>query len=222
MRKARRPFVFITCHELKEMLGRTAWDERELLEGIEEVPADSIHYHTLSYFLRSKYLASPYPNDFATWAAIQVRDRVLGERLAVVDPFDYEDIELLRSELVTIIDDHLSSLPTVPRVVYGEPFHFMRSVIIEIPTGIEVHTLREFRDGVQAVDLGAIYYHFFGVVRRRNHLHADPGVWLEEELGLSDLAERIRRLNPYVSSLDGFRTRLLALLDRVLEEEGDA
>ncbi|MDR7433751.1 MAG: DUF5752 family protein [Armatimonadota bacterium] len=222
MRRAGRPFLFITCHELKEMLGRTAWDERELLDGIEEVPADSLYYHTLSYFLRSKYLASPYPNDFATWAAIQVRDRVLGERLAVVDPFDYEDIESLRSELITIIDDHLASLPTIPRVVYGEPFHFMRSTIIEIPTGIEARSLREFRDGVQAVDLGAIFYHFFGVVRRKNSRHVDPIVWLEEELDLPDLAGRIRRMNPYVSSLVGFRTRLLAVLDHVLEEVGDA
>src|SRR2546430_17396746 len=124
-----QPFEFVGCLELREMLGRAAWDERELLAGIEDVPAGSISYHTRSYFLRSRYLAAPYPNDFATWAAIQVRDRVLGERLAVVDLFDFADVEQLRGELVGIIDHHLTTLRSEERRVGKEcrsrwsPYH---------------------------------------------------------------------------------------------------
>src|SRR2546428_12913019 len=92
-----QPFEFLACLVLREMLGRAAWDERELLAGIEDAPADSLYYHTRSYFLRSHYLSAPYPNDFATWAAIQVRDRVLGERLAGVDPVVFRDNEPLRA-----------------------------------------------------------------------------------------------------------------------------
>jgi hypothetical protein len=213
-----RPFEFIECVELREMLGRAAWDERELLAGIEEVPADSIVYHTHSYFLRSRYLAAPYPNDFATWAAIQVRDRVLGERLAVVDPFDYADVEQLRAELVTIVDAHLAGLQTVPRVDYGEPFHFMRSTLVEVPTGMRAATLQQFRDLVARVDASAIYYHFYETVRRR--ADADPLTWLEGELGLPQVAARLRRLNRYMSSLDGVRSRVLAICDAALEAPG--
>jgi len=206
-------FEFVECLELREMLGRAAWDERELLAGIEDVPSDSLRYHTRSYFLRSRYLPAPYPNDFATWAAIQVRDRVLGERLAVVDPYDFSDIELLRAELSTIVDSHLASLPAVPRVDYGEPFHFMRSVLIEVPTGVATGTLQEFRDGLARVDASAIYYHFYESGRRRPA--ADPLTWLEE-LNLPDVAARVRRLNPYMSSLDGTRAQLLAICDDAL------
>jgi hypothetical protein len=85
-RRAEHPFVFVGCWELREMLGRSARDERQLLEAIEEVPLDSIYYHTHSFMLRHKYIAGPYPNDFATWAAIQVRDRVLGEKLGILSP----------------------------------------------------------------------------------------------------------------------------------------
>jgi len=217
---AARPFEFVDCLELRQMLGRTAWDERELLTGIEEVPGDSIFYHTHSSFLRSRYLAAPYANDFATWAAIQVRDRVLGERLAVVDPFDYGDVEQLRAELITIIDDHLAELQTVPRIVYGEPFHFMRSTIIAIPTGITVRTLREFRDTLARIDLSAIYYHFYQSGARRERW--EPVRWVAEELGETDLGEQMRRVNPYISSLDGLRARMVGLCDRVLQERGDA
>lgn len=208
-----QPFEFVGCLELREMLGRAAWDERELLVGIEDIPAGSITYHTRSYFLRSRYLAAPYPNDFATWAAIQVRDRVLGERLAVIDPFDFANVEQLRAELISIIDHHLTTLQTVPRVDYGEPFHFMRSALIEVPTGIAARNLREFRDALERVDPSAIFFHFYESGHRPG---ADPLAWLETELGLADLAGRLRRLNPYVSSLAGMRAQLLTACDAVM------
>jgi hypothetical protein len=214
LREAGRPFEFTACLELREMLGRSAWDERELLTGIEDVPQESIFYHTHSSFLRSRYLAAPYPNDFATWAAIQVRDRVLGERLAAVDPFDYSDLEALRAELITIVDDHLGDLQTVPRIVYGEPFHFMRSAIIEVPSGVSARTLEEFRDGLRRVDVSAIYFHFFEPRGRADP--AAPAEWLEDELGEEALAAQVRRLNPYISSLDGLRERLVAMCDQRL------
>lgn len=213
IRRASTPFEFTACLELREMLGRTAWDERELLAGIEEVPADSIYYHTHSSFLRSRYLVTPYPNDFATWAAVQVRDRVLGERLAVVDPFEFDDIERLRTDLVAIIDDHLDALESVPRIVYGEPFHFMRSTIIEVPTGLRAHTLEEFADGLRRVDPSVIYYHIFEPVTHAGRV-TDPAQWLEHDLKMPALAAQVRRLNPYVSSLDGLRDRLIRLAER--------
>lgn len=217
---AARPFEFVDCLELREMLGRSAWDERELLTGIEEIPADSIFYHTHSAFLRSRYLAAPYANDFATWAAIQVRDRVLGERLAVIDPFDYEDVEPLRAELITIIDDHLGGLQTVPRIVYGEPFYFMRSRLIAVPTGVRASTLQEFRNALAGVDLSAIFYHFFRAEARRGRWETVG--WLADELGETELAGRIRRINPYISGLDGLRTRLLAVIDDTLRQRSHA
>ena len=157
--EAKHPFQFMACWELREMLGRRAADVQELLDGLEEVPLDSIYFHTHSYFLRHPYIAGPYPNDFANWAAIQLRDRVLGERLAVIDPFEVGDVEALRNELVTILDDHLSHVGSVPRVVYGELFFFMQSRILAVPAGIKARTLTEFREGLERVDSSAVYFH---------------------------------------------------------------
>jgi hypothetical protein len=207
------PFEFMQCWELRKMLGRSAWDVRELLAGIEDAPAESLIYHTRSYFLRSRHLAAPYPNDFATWVATQVRDRVLGERLAAVDPFALTGVESLREELMSVIDRHLSSLQTVPRADSGEPFHFMRSTLVEIPTGIRVATLREFRDAVGRVDAGAIYYHFYESSRRGNE--ADPLAWLQR-VGQSEVAARLHHLHLSVNTLDGLRAQVLAICDTVL------
>jgi hypothetical protein len=216
---AEYPFSFVGCWELREMLGRSARDEQQLLEALEEIPLDSIYYHTHSFFLRHKYIAGPYPNDFATWAAIQVRDRVLGEKLGVLDPYDFENLESLRAEIVTIIEEHLSELQIIPRAIYGEPFHFMQSRIVEAPTGLKARTLTEFREILANVDISVIYYHTFEAVLRLGRRNGDFALWIEGQLGLPELARKISKLDPYMTSLETIRGRMVKLCDEVLEKE---
>ena len=216
---AEHPFSFVGCWELREMLGRSARDEQQLLEALEEIPLDSIYYHTHSFFLRHKYIAGPYPNDFATWAAIQVRDRVLGEKLGVLDPYDFENLEFLRAEIVTIIEEHLSELQIIPRAIYGEPFHFMQSRIVEAPTGLKARTLTEFREILANVDISVIYYHTFEAVLRLGKRNGDFALWIEGQLGLPELAQKISKLDPYMTSLETIRHRMIKLCDEVLEKE---
>jgi hypothetical protein len=219
---AEHPFLFTGCWELREMVGRSARDEQQLLEAIEEIPIDSLSYHTQSFFLRHKYIAGPYPNDFATWAAIQVRDRVLGEKLGLLDPYNFENPEALRTEIVNIIDEHLSQLQIIPRVVYGEPFHFMQSKIIEVPTGLVARTLTEFRQILATVDASVIYYHNFEAILRLGRRKGDLALWIEEQLGLRELAEKISRLDFYMTSLESIRRRIIKLCDEWLEKETPA
>ncbi len=216
----KHPFQFMACWELREMLGRRANDVQELLESLEEVPVDSIYFHTHSYFLRHPYIAGPYPNDFANWAAIQVRDRVLGERLAVIDPFEFGDLQALRNELITILDDHLSHVGAVPRVVYGEMFYFMQSRILAVPAGVKARTLTEFREGLERVDASSVYFHVFDVMARKGRKRGDFAVWLDEALGLKELAARFAALNPYATSLEGLRGRLVRLCEGAEREAG--
>jgi len=201
------------------MVGRSARDEQQLLEAIEEIPPDSLSYHTHSFFLRHKYIAGPYPNDFATWAAIQVRDRVLGEKLGILDPYDFENLEDLRTEIVNIIDEHLSQLQIIPRVVYGEPFHFMQSRIIEVQTGLEARTLIEFRKILATVDASVVYYHNFEAILRLGRRMGDFALWIEEQLDLPDLAQKISRVDFYMTSLESIRYRIIKLCDEVLKME---
>ncbi|HXJ83306.1 MAG TPA: DUF5752 family protein [Candidatus Methylomirabilis sp.] len=212
-------FEFIACLELREFVGTRAEDERQLVDLIEQAPLDSIYYHTHAFFLRHKFLAGIYPNDFATWVAVHLRDQALGERLAMVDPAEFDTLEHLRDELVAVIDDHLRQLGAVPRLVTGEPFDFIRSRTVEVPTGIEVRTLGEFRQALLDVDSSAIYFH---VVQARARLGRanDFAAWLGRRLGLTQLAQRVRALHPYGGSLERTRARLLQLCDEALSESG--
>src|SRR2546422_1586146 len=86
MRTAVHPFLFVGCVELRQTLDMHALDERELMHRVAEVPADSVFFHTFGYFLRHRPFTTAYGNDFARWAALEIGDRALAERLAVVDP----------------------------------------------------------------------------------------------------------------------------------------
>jgi hypothetical protein len=203
-------------------VGRRAEDERQLAELIEEAPLDSIYFHTHGFFLRYKFMAGAYPNDFATWVAQDVRDRALAERLAMVDPAAFSNLEALRDELAAVIDDHLRDVPIVPRVVFGEPFDFVQSRIVEVPTGIEVRTLEEFRNALLEVDLSALYFHLVEARMRLGRDRNDFAAWLERGLGLSALAAQARALDPYGGSLERTRARLIQLCDEALAAGGTA
>jgi hypothetical protein len=209
-------FTFIGCSELQETLGRQAEDEKDLAELVEEVPLDSIHFHTHSYFLRHRFIDRAYPNDFAQWVVTQIGDHVLGERLAVLEPFDFASLEDLREEIISIIDDHLSRSPIIPRVVFGEPFHFKRSRILEVPIGIEVTTLQEFRKVVAEVDVSALYFHMFEAHFRLGREENDFSAWIRSSLGLPELADCIRSINPYLGSLERLRSALITACDEFL------
>lgn len=215
------PFEFFGCIELRQILGKKAEDEKQLLDLLDEVPLDSVYYHTHGYFLRHKYILGAYSNDFANWAAIEVRDRVLGERLGVLDPYDFDSMETLRDEIIVVIDDHLTKLKMIPRIGYGEPFHFMQSQVVAIPTGLAARALEEFRAGLAGVDTSSIYFHAFESRMRLNRRDGDFVFWLREALGLQELADRIRNTDPYAFSLEQLRSRLLSLVDEALAKEGD-
>lgn len=206
-------FLFKGCIEIKELLGLKADDEQQLMELIEEVPADCIYYHMHSYFLRHYYITDPYPNDFANWVAIQVRDRVLGEKLATITPRGDKSIEDVRAETIELIDHHLSSLKTPPFVMYGQPFYFMKSRIIEVSSEISVSDFNGFKKALKTVDASAIYNHIFEARFRLKKGRSDFSIWLENVLGMKDLSEKIEMLDSYMYSLEGLRKKLLELCE---------
>jgi trehalose synthase-fused probable maltokinase len=216
LRREAGPFAFVACLELREFVGVRAENERHLADLIDEVSLDSIYYHTHGFFLRHKFVAGAYPNDFATWAAVQVRDRVLGERLAMVDPAQFPNLQALREELVSVIDDRLRGLQVVPSALLGEPFEFIQSRTVEIPTGTEVRTLEEFRNALLDVDASAIYFHLVEARMRLGRGQNDFAAWLEDGLGLQALAAKVRAVDPYAGSLERARTRLIHLCDDAL------
>ncbi len=217
MRTTEHPFIFMGCVELRQALDLHALDVRELVDRMREAPADAIFFHTYGYFLRHRPFTTAFGNDFARWAAVELRDPVLAERLAVVDPFACSTLDDLREELVTILEDHLRGVDTVTRLAFPRAFHFQQSHVVEVPLGPQARSLREFRDGLAAVDSSAIYLHM--VEARRGRRSGDFAEWLRTSLELPELADAIARIDAYLTTLERVRGRMLNLVEAALENE---
>lgn len=214
---AKEPFHFIGCHDLPEMVGRRAWNEQELMEGIEEAPVESLYYHIYTYFLRHPNLLDPFPNDFANWTATKVRDTALAECLAALDPGDYPDLEALRRDIVEGIEDHLQRLAFIPRTLLAEPFYFMSSTLIVEPTGLVARSLGEFREILSRVDAGVLYYHTFEAMRCRARPHGEFATWAEESLRFPALARALESIRPSLLTLEELRGEVMRVCLLALE-----
>ena len=135
----------------------------------------------------------------------------------MVDPFAFATLEALREHLVTILQDHLRGREAERRLEFDRGFHFQLSHVVEVPLGLAAETLVEFRAGLATIDESAIYLHT--VETRARERRADSfAAWLRSELALGELAEMFDRIDPYLTTLERVRGRLLALVDIALEE----
>ena len=149
---------------------------------------------------------------------MSVRDRVLSERLGLIDPFEFRDVEALRAAIVATIDDHLKSLWNVPRVIHGEPFEFVSSHIIEVDLDLSAQTLQEFRDQLSTVDRSVLFNHICEAKIRKGRHSGDFILWIGSEHGLNlpDLATRVAAIQPIGLTLEGIRARTLEIVDHWL------
>jgi hypothetical protein len=102
-------------------------------------------------------------------------------------------------------------------VEFGDPFFFQQSHIVEVELGTAAANLAEFRKGLAEVDSSAIYYHMVEARARLGRRSGDFAEWTRSSLGLPDLAERIERIDTYMTSLERVRARVLSLVDAALE-----
>ena len=216
---AAQPFVFQGCVHVCEAISHEARDARELLDHIKQVPAESIFCHTSVLLMHRTPQPDAYPNDFALWVDLELRDRRLTERLAAVDPFRLGSIESVRADLVSTLEHHLQQLSTPPPHA-GEPFRFQQYHVVPVRTGHEARTLPEFRDALTDIDVSTLFFHIVDARYRLGHGRGDFAEWVDTALGRPELAERLSHIDPYAGTLERVRERHLIALNRALEEDG--
>lgn len=171
------PFRFMDCALIILSIGRPAHGLRELRDRAAEVPPQSIWHHFHETLLRPTFDDPEYRNDFALWARRGLRDHVLAERLAVIDPLELDTLERLREHLVDVLDDRLAEVHSTPPVRPGQEFHFLRSQMIVVDTGLRAATPAEMAAQIPLLPPGSLYYHFIEG-RRREGRRDDFSDWL--------------------------------------------
>jgi hypothetical protein len=213
-KRAKEPFHFYGLALLRKMTGLKAKNLIELVGILKRVPDGVIYYHTHQFLQEHNYLIPEPPNDFAVWVADSLGDAVLGERLASVNPFSFNDLAGVREKLVNIIEEHLGQYPNRREAMEGNEFYFVKSARFVFPTPYIVYDLREFGGALRKVSLGSLYFHIFesrlGSAKGLN----DFSIWLIESLGEEELGRVIARIDPYTYTLEGLRSLLIRLIEK--------
>ncbi len=216
-RRRAGPFLLKDCALLSIATGLRAQNLRELRDLIRQVPAASIYYHFWGRQLRPDFDDPEFNNDFASWARHELHDHPLAERLAVIDPTDFPDLEALRQEVLDVVEQRLDESEWVPWTRSDGQFQFLRSQIVVFDTQHRVATPRELAALFPSLPLTSVFYHVIDARRRTSLGTDDVRAWLE---GLGEqyreLIVQLGFLDPFFSTLAQLRIAIAALLEEHL------
>ncbi len=213
IRWARAPFYFNTAAHLTRIGREKATNLGELLEGMKVCPDTSIFQHTFQTLREHHFIREGFSNDFAHWAFAACNEVGLAERLAAIDIREYTSVEDLRERIVRTISDYLEKNPRAKERAAFEPFYFCASELVVIPTPYVARNLGEFADALKRVSLHSIYYHFIDARLRLKLNTNDFSLWLEHELDLGRVADRINRIDIYTQTLQEVRRAILRIVE---------
>lgn len=215
--KATEPFRFFTLLSLTVMTGIKARDLQEFLEHLQTVPESVIYHHTHRFLQVHQYLVPEPHNDFAYWVTHMIQDEKLGERLAAIDTVRFHSLEDLRQALVSTIEEYLPKVGSTRQVPEGKEFHFMKAVKFSMPTSYVAYDLAEFAGCLKRLSISSLYFHVFEARLRPPLGVNDFSHWFETQLGETELAKQVERMDPYTQTLEGLRSKILGLVQKSLE-----
>jgi hypothetical protein len=219
-RWARAPFYFNSAAHLLRIGREHASNLAELLDALRTCPSDSIFQHTFQTLQEHHFIREGFSNDFAHWAFAACNEVGLAERLAAIDVREFTSIADLRARLVSIVEEYLKRNPRASDRAALEPFYFCASDTVVIPTPFVARNLLEFIDSLTKVSIHSIHYHFIEARLRLKLNSNDFSVWLEEEMDLATVADRLNRIDIYTSTLHDVRDQLLRILQSAGRPDG--
>ncbi len=203
------PFHIKDCALIAIATGKRAQNLKELREHLRDIDLNSIYYHFWGGLLRPRFDDPEYHNDFAIWAAHSVHDKILAERLALIDPAAFETIEDLRNELMETIEEHLDETEFPIWSRRDDQFEFIRFQIVVFDTKNTVESPREFLQTLPQMSIGSIFFHFIEGRRRNQNSLDDFQNWLVDfGVKYEGLRRMIGGICPYFTSLRQLRNEL--------------
>jgi len=214
LRWAGAPFYFNSAAHLTRIGREKATNLGELLAGMKACPDASIFQHTFQTLREHHFIREGFSNDFAHWAFAACNEVGLAERLSVIDVREVTSVVGLRERLVNITSEYLEQNPRARDRAAFEPFYFCASESVVIPTPYVARNLAEFSEALHKVSRHSIYYHFIDARLRLKLNTNDFSLWLENELDLGVVADRINGIDIYTQTLQDVRRAILRIIDK--------
>lgn len=212
-RTAKTPFEFKSAANLVRIEREQARTLAELLRDLHTCPDSSIFQHTFRTLQEHHFIKEGFSNDFAHWAYTEIGAVGLGERLVSLDVREFTNIADLRARLEHIVTDYLAQNPHAKDQEAVTPFYFCSSDTVVTPTDIKASNILEFIEGLRAVSVHSIHYHFIEARLRRELETNDFSIWLKRDLGLVGVAARLNQIDIYTATTEGVRRQILRILE---------
>jgi len=207
-----RVFAFKDCALIAIATGFRAYNLKELRDILSTVSPASVYYHFWGGLLHPRFEEREYNNDFAAWAWYGLHDATLAERLAVVDPSSFADLEDLRQDLLELIEIRLDEKEHLFFKHADTRFEFLRSQIVIFDTLRRAEIPEDLARELPHLSTSSIFYHFIDARRRLAEGRNDFSAWLSEfGEAYGELCERMDDIDPYFSTLSQIREQLLEM-----------
>jgi len=187
-----------------------------LLDALRDCPEDSIFQHTLRTLEEHHFLRAGFSNDFAHWVLAACNEPSLAEALAGVDVREFTSVAEMRERFIRILERYLYQNPESSTRIADETFYFCASDMVVMPTSFQAHTLHEFAEGVRRVSVHSIHHHFIEARLRIKLMSNDFSQWLHEDVGLTETARLLNRIDIYTATLEDVRQRIVRIVERAL------
>jgi hypothetical protein len=211
-----KPFYFNTSAHLLRITRHKANTLAELRDALRECPEDSIFQHSFRTLQEHHFIREGFSNDFAHWALSACNEPSLAERLASVDVREFTSVAELRERFVQIVEQYLERNPAVGSRRAEDTFYFCASDIVVMPTNFVANTMQEFGEGLRSVSLHSIHHHFIEARLRLKLMSNDFSQWLHEDVGLTDTARNLNRIDIYTVTLEDVRRQMVRIVERAL------
>ena len=192
----------------------------EFRDSIKIISTESIYFHFWRPSIEASLAPGAFFNDFSHWAHYHLHDDVLAERLALLDPTEYVDLERLREDLVEVVENRIDEQDGIQIAMSSEAFHFVKSKIVVFNTAYKMEHPKDLIKVLPTISISSIFYHFIDARRREVVSLDDFSSWL---LGYgnkySSLVEQLKMLDPYFIPLKDLQNKLTNVVTKYFLDE---
>lgn len=181
---------------------------KDFIKSLSMVDKFSIFYHMYVNIFNYHNLPTIYNNSFAYWL-YKNNYLILAEKISIIDPLDYFDLEELRKSLVNTLEEEYSKNPE-EKVI--QPFYFLTVEREIVDCKNSAHTLDEFIKKFKKSSINSIFYHLITSRIENKTLINDYSSWLFS-IGETKKAELINKLDVYSMNLHEIKEKIIKILE---------
>jgi hypothetical protein len=202
------PFIFKSELWIPRYTGIKAHSIREFIEILRTIDKFSIFYHMYINIFNYHNLPTFYANSISYWF-YKNGNLLLAEKLSIIDPLDYYDLEELRNAILQVLEKNYDSDWDGKET---SPFYFITAEREIIECEKIANTLDQFIEGLKKSSINSIFYHMVTSRIENKTLVNDYSAWLFN-IGEAKKAEKINKLDIYTMNLYEVKKEIIKIME---------